>query len=100
MWKFLPEVMELLSRDDSTDGKGSRSVSGPERGSKGGGVRAFCSGDAVYDGGWKCRWDDCCCCCCCVGGSPDWKAGGIEDRCGLTAAGAEVTLANERNDGD
>lgn len=50
MWKELfPETeLAVVSRDeDSTDGKGSRSVSGPERWSKGGGVRAFCSGEAV-----------------------------------------------------
>ena len=93
MWKFRPE-MELLSRDDSTDGKGSSS-SAPGRESKGGGVRAFWRGDAVYDGGWNGLWDDCC-----VGGMPDWKAGGMDDRCCLPPAGAEVTLAKERKDGD
>lgn len=49
MWKFWPEP--VLSIEDSTDGKGSGSF-GPS-GSGGGGVNAFCSGDAVYCC-WKC----------------------------------------------
>jgi hypothetical protein len=44
IWKFCPDP--ALSIEDSTDGKGSGSF-GPS-GSGGGGVRAFCSGEAVY----------------------------------------------------
>lgn len=43
MWKLAPD-----SIDDSTEGKGWSSPT-----SCGGGVRAFCSGEAVYD--WKCE---------------------------------------------
>ena len=49
MWKFWPEDCEvewvwLLSSEDSTEGKGSRSG--------GGGVRVFCNGEALYDSKW------------------------------------------------
>ena len=44
MWKFCPDP--ALSIDDSTDGNGSGSF-GPS-GSGGGGVKAFCSGEALY----------------------------------------------------
>lgn len=81
MWKFFPETVEFESREDSTDGNGSRSVSGPPCGSYGGGVRAFCSGDAVYESGWNGRCD-------CIPGV-DWKAGGREDRF-FDADGTEV----------
>jgi len=40
MWKLVPDVADSI--DDSTDGKGCRSDN-----SGGGGVNAFCSGDAV-----------------------------------------------------
>jgi hypothetical protein len=50
MWKLCPEP--VLSIEDSTEGKGSGSF-GPS-GSGGGGVKAFCSGDAVYCCCWKC----------------------------------------------
>lgn len=47
MWKFLPETDE--SPDDSTEGKGSGSISGST--SRGGGVRARVNGDAAYPAG-------------------------------------------------
>lgn len=57
MWKFLPETMEELeSREDSMEGNGSRSLSRLLWGSYGGGVRAFWSGEAVYEtggGNWR-----------------------------------------------
>lgn len=46
IWKFWPDTAD--SMEDSTEGKGCRSdMSG------GGGVKVFCSGDAVYD--WSCE---------------------------------------------
>ena len=44
MWKLAPDCVELLfeSRDDSTEGNGSG------KSSAGGGVRALCSGEALY----------------------------------------------------
>ncbi len=46
--KFFPEV-DIESREDSMDGKGSRSLSRPRRPSKGGGVSDLCNGEAVYE---------------------------------------------------
>ena len=44
MWKFRPDWVD--SMEDSTDGNGSMPGSG------GGGVNAFCSGEAAKE--WKC----------------------------------------------
>lgn len=64
MWKFLPETEDPESIEDSIEGKGSRSGSRLRWMSNGGGVCAFCRGDAVYDRGAKGRCDD-------GGGRPD-----------------------------
>lgn len=46
--KFFPEV-DIESREDSMDGKGSRSLSRPRWPSNGGGVSDLCNGEAVYE---------------------------------------------------
>lgn len=46
--KLFPEV-DIESKEDSMDGKGSRSLSRPRWPSKGGGVSDLCNGEAVYE---------------------------------------------------
>ena len=48
-WKFLPEAVDMESREDSMDGNGSRSLSRLRWPSKGGGVSDLCNGEAVYE---------------------------------------------------
>lgn len=45
--KFFPDAVDMESKDDSIDGKGSKSLSRPRWLSYGGGVSDLCRGDAA-----------------------------------------------------